>query len=67
MAFSGERIRLKERKLGLVEGNLPASARAPEEMAERVRRAKIICTIGPACDSEEMIRDLMRTAWTLPV
>jgi len=61
MAFSGERIRLKERKLGLVEGNLPASAPAPEEMAERVRRAKIICTIGPACDSEEMIRDLMRT------
>jgi pyruvate kinase len=24
-----------------------------------VRRAKIVCTIGPACDSEEMIRDLM--------
>jgi len=32
----------------------------PEEAAERMRRAKIICTIGPACDSEEMIRDLMR-------
>ena len=26
-----------------------------------MRRAKIICTIGPASDSEEMIRDLMRT------
>jgi pyruvate kinase len=51
---------LKERKLDLVEGDLPASAPAPEEAAERVRRAKIICTIGPACDSEEMIRDLMR-------
>jgi pyruvate kinase len=24
-----------------------------------MRRAKIICTIGPACDSEECIRDLM--------
>jgi pyruvate kinase len=52
---------LKERKLDLVEGNLPASAPAPERLTERMRRAKIICTIGPACDSEEMIRDLMRT------
>jgi pyruvate kinase len=51
---------LKERKLDLVEGNLPASAPAPEEAGERMRRAKIICTIGPACDSEEMILDLMR-------
>jgi pyruvate kinase len=51
---------LKERKMDLVEGDLPASGPAPEEVAERVRRAKIICTIGPACDSEEMIRDLMR-------
>jgi len=32
-----------------------------EESSERARRAKIVCTIGPACDSEEMIRDLMRT------
>jgi len=52
---------LKERKLDLVEGDLPASASAPDETAERARRAKIVCTIGPACDSEEMIRDLMRT------
>jgi pyruvate kinase len=51
---------LKERKLDLVEGNLLASAPGPEEATERVRRAKIICTIGPACDSEEMICDLMR-------
>lgn len=48
-------------KLDLVEGELLASSAAPEEAAERVRRAKIICTIGPACDSEEMIGDLMRT------
>jgi len=51
---------LKERKPDLVEGNLPASGPVPKEAAERMRRAKIICTIGPACDSEEMIRDLMR-------
>jgi len=47
-------------KLDLVEGELLASSAAPEEAAERVRRAKIICTIGPACDSEEMIGNLMR-------
>src|ERR1700730_12884947 len=57
-----ERIRdLKESKLDLVERGLPASGTCSEEATERVRRAKIICTIGPACDSEEMIRDLMRT------
>lgn len=50
-----------KRKLNLVEGDLPASVPAPDEMPERVRRAKIICTVGPACDSEEMIRDLMLT------
>jgi pyruvate kinase len=50
-----------KRKLDLVEGDLPASGPAPEETAERVRRAKIICTIGPACDSEEKIRELMCT------
>ncbi len=52
---------MKERKPDLVEGDLPSSAPVPEESVERVRRAKIICTIGPACDSEEMIRDLMLT------
>jgi pyruvate kinase len=61
MEPSAERIRdLKKRKLDLVDGSLSASPSAPEEAAERVRRAKIVCTIGPACDSEEMIRDLMR-------
>jgi pyruvate kinase len=49
---------LKERKLDLVEGDLPPNGGSPE-IAARVRRAKIICTIGPACDSDEMIRDLM--------
>ena len=49
-----------KRKLDLLEGKLSASSLAPEETTGQVRRAKIICTIGPACDSEEMIRDLMR-------
>ncbi len=30
------------------------------EPSSRVHRAKIVCTIGPACDSEESILDLMR-------
>ncbi len=54
--------KITDHKPDLVEGDLPASGSAPDETTavERVRRAKIICTIGPACDSEEMIRDLMR-------
>ena len=50
---------MNERKLDLVKGDLSASVAAPEKTSERLRRAKIICTIGPACDSEEMIGDLM--------
>jgi pyruvate kinase len=52
---------LNTRKPDLVEGDLPEAPPEPEPSGERARRAKIICTIGPACDSEEMIRDLMRT------
>src|SRR5260370_38441431 len=60
-AFSGERIRgLKEGKLDLSEGGLAVSSAAPQAVAGRLRRAKIICPIGPACDSEELICDLMR-------
>ena len=51
---------MKQRKPDLVDGSLPSAESAPAETPERLRRAKIICTIGPACDSEEMIRDLMR-------
>jgi pyruvate kinase len=51
---------MKERNLDLVEGDLAAFAAAPRETTGRLRRAKIVCTIGPACDSEEMILDLMR-------
>jgi len=32
----------------------------PQEAASNSRRAKIICTIGPACSSEAEMRDLLR-------
>ncbi|MBZ5547944.1 MAG: pyruvate kinase [Acidobacteriia bacterium] len=38
---------------------MPAPNSSQDAESTRVRRAKIICTIGPACDSEECIRDLM--------
>jgi pyruvate kinase len=50
---------MKESELDIVERSLSASAETPDESAGRRRRAKIVCTIGPACDSEEMIRELM--------
>ena len=46
------------RKIDLVAGNLPSANSVPEP--DRLRRAKIVCTIGPACDSEDAILDLMR-------
>ena len=49
---------MKEGKLDLVGGHF-AEAAAPD-VTGRTRHAKIVCTIGPACDSEEMILDLMR-------
>jgi pyruvate kinase len=50
---------LSAQKPDLVAGQLPASSSSRDADAPRVRRAKIICTIGPACDSEECIGDLM--------
>lgn len=50
---------MNAQKPDLVAGEMPAS-NSPQEEAARVRRAKIICTIGPSCDSEECIRDLMK-------
>src|SRR5450755_1403203 len=38
----------------------PARIPAQHQSSQRERRAKIVCTIGPASDSEETIRDLMR-------
>jgi pyruvate kinase len=46
---------LKPGKLDLVAGELSA-----ELAATAVRRAKIICTIGPSCNTEPMLRELMR-------
>jgi pyruvate kinase len=52
---------LAPRKPDLVAGVLPVVTAASEPAAPaRVRRAKIICTIGPASDSEACIRDLMK-------
>jgi pyruvate kinase len=51
---------LKESKVDLFEEKLLAKG-GPREITGRARRAKIVCTIGPACDSEEKIRDLMLT------
>jgi pyruvate kinase len=52
---------LKQQQQDLIKKTLPILALGQEEATERLRRAKIICTIGPACDSEEMILDLLRT------
>ncbi len=52
---------MTKRNPNLIEADLAASTPPPERAAQRMRRAKIVCTIGPACDSEEMIRELMLT------
>jgi pyruvate kinase len=39
--------------------NPELTSRGPAASTER--RAKIVCTIGPACNTESMIRELMRT------
>ena len=49
---------MKDHKSGLIAHRLPDSTPARE--TPPTRRAKIVCTIGPACDSEESILDLMR-------
>jgi len=51
---------LASRKPDLVAGVLPAVTVTPGSAPTRFRRAKIICTIGPASDSEACIRDLMQ-------
>ncbi len=50
---------LASRKPDLVAGVLPPVPLSDNASA-RTRRAKIICTIGPASDSEACIRDLMQ-------
>jgi pyruvate kinase len=49
---------LNEGKLDLVSGSFSAATDVATAPAA-TRRAKIICTIGPACNSESAIRDLM--------
>jgi len=46
---------LKARK-----SNLSGSESGPGKTTSTRRRAKIICTIGPSCNSEPVLRDLMR-------
>jgi pyruvate kinase len=46
---------LKPGKLDLVSGDLSA-----ELATAAPRRAKIICTIGPSCNSEPLLREMMR-------
>jgi len=49
---------MKAGKSDLVSGDLPRGVLPT--CSATLRRAKIICTVGPACDSEAMLRDLMR-------
>jgi len=59
---------LKEGKIDLVTEGLPPAeasitvdlALDPAAISAATRRAKIICTIGPASNSEPMMRDLLR-------
>lgn len=48
------------RRPDLVAGDLPTVSTLSNGDSQRMRRAKIVCTIGPASDSETAIRDLMQ-------
>jgi pyruvate kinase len=39
---------------------MPSKPPIPDQEAATARRAKIICTIGPACNTESVMRDLLR-------
>jgi pyruvate kinase len=41
-------------------GNRPLNVNAKAQVPAPPRRAKIICTIGPSCNTEAALRDLMR-------
>src|ERR1700688_612989 len=55
---------MKQRKTGLATESSPLAESTPSSPTPRAaaapRRAKIICTIGPACQSEAAMRDLLR-------
>ncbi len=46
---------MKPGKLGSCSGELSADV-----AIATIRRAKIICTIGPSCNTEAMLREMMR-------
>ena len=50
---------MSPRRPDLVAGDLPAVTASSNGETQRQRRAKIICTIGPASDTEACIRELM--------
>ena len=53
---------MKSRKANMVDREISGVVASPSINADAdgVRRAKIVCTIGPACDSEDCVVDLMR-------
>src|SRR5271156_348229 len=54
---------MKRRKSDLATNNFPTldhPSSAPTNVIPPAPRAKIICTIGPACHSEAAMRDLLR-------
>src|SRR5579863_10234332 len=54
-------MNLKSGKSSKYSGRGSASPPVPESRGLFTnRRAKIICTVGPACNSEAILRDLMR-------
>jgi pyruvate kinase len=51
---------LKPSEPELISGDLDEAVRKLPPALSVARRAKIICTIGPSCNSEPLLRDLMR-------
>jgi pyruvate kinase len=47
-------------KPDLIAGELDEAVEEMPQARAAIRRAKIICTIGPSCHTEPMLRDLMR-------
>jgi pyruvate kinase len=55
-----EEIEMKSSQPQLARENFLIAPASPSSLAPAHRRAKIICTIGPACHSEAAMRDLLR-------
>jgi pyruvate kinase len=52
--------KVKSSKPELETAHFPSAERSPSPASPSARRAKIICTIGPACHSEAAMRDLLQ-------